>query len=167
MTRWNMSSLNNLLFYLLTYQMTIHFNVFYALVKYWIFSYMINNLVSQYNLIGHFGAKLSLVNKSLTQTISQVTFTMAQYFLHTRLLHHTLPLTFPWYTFSLQKKKHKRPVVDRLSTGDLVQYYLKNQKLWCVYNPNIEAIFPKTFKYLRICTTASQWVVLVADKINW
>jgi len=56
-------------------------------------------LLSQCILIGHSGAKSSSINKSLTQTISQVTFVIARW-LRTRPWHHTLLLSFSWHKIS-------------------------------------------------------------------
>ena len=134
-----MSSLNNLLFYLQTYQITIYFNVSCALVKYWIFSYM-NSLIITVYFIRYSGAKSSSVNKTLTQTNLQVTFTIARY--SNSILDRDTTLCFLFFhDTKLTLRKMQKPVVGRLPSGNLANQYLRNQQFWCVHNLNIYAFF--------------------------
>jgi len=107
MIRWNMSSLNNLLFYLLTYQMIVHFNVFRALVKCWISTMWIAAYLLQYNLIEHSGA-----NPSSNQQVSDLNH-FTSYICHPTILrlctkswHRTLLLVF--HDTRFLSKKHAK-----------------------------------------------------------
>jgi len=150
MIRWNMLSLNNFLFFL-AYQMTIHFNVFCAFSTMWTTVWF-----SQYNLIGHSGVKPSLVNKSLIQTNSQVTFAIARYSESALDRDTTLLLTFLWHKFFSKKntKTCGRSCVDGRC------YPIS---IWEIIDSGMSTI-RAFFKYLRIRTIAFQWVVLGAKR---
>jgi len=109
--------------------------------------------LSQYNLIGH--SKLRQQVSDPNQFTSYIRHHMT--WLRIESWHHTLLLVFSWHEISL--RKIQKLVVDCLST--LLNEHLKNQQLWCVYNPNIKALYQK----FSLSTAASQWIVLDAERI--
>jgi len=123
----------------LTNYVTINLNVFGSLMEHGISAMCIALLLSPYSLMGRFGGKPIYVNKSLIQTSSNVTFTIALYSDFALDPETTLCFLFFHDTRFLQERQYH--VVDLYQKGTMPSLCLKSLLLWCVHDLNREAPF--------------------------